>query len=341
MAKAISDYRVVIDDLKCKNYKPVYFLMGDEPFYIDVIRDYIEKNVLSDAEKSFNQDVVYGSDTTTRDVINLAKGFPMGASCRVVIVKEAQNLRDLDVLSAYLKNPQKSTLLVFAYMKKADGRKKYVSEIEKSGGVLFESKPIYENQIPTFINNYFKSRKRNIDAKAVQLMADNIGGDLHKLVNESGKLLISIPSSVSTITADMVSEYVGISKQYNVYEFKDALVKRDVMKANTIAKYFAQNPKQNPIMPILSLLFNTFANLMVYYYLSDKSDISVSAALGISPYAVRDYSVAAKNYNGWQTMRIISEIRKCDAAAKGVDNSSASQGDLLCELVYHILHDKR
>lgn len=341
MAKEVSDFRTILADLKDGIYKPVYFLMGEEPYYIDVLRDYIEHNILKEEDQSFNQDVVYGADTSTAAVINLAKGFPMGAPYRVVVVKEAQNLRDLDNLVHYLKNPQPTTILCFAYMKKADGRKKYVTEIEKHGGVLFESKPIRENMLPTFITNLFIERKQEIEPKAVQLMADNLGTDLHKIVNETNKLLISVPQGTKLITSDMVSQYVGISKQYNVFEFKDALLRKDVLKANKIVKNFAANPKQNPIIPMLSLLFNTFSNLMVYYYIKDKSDGNVARELGISPYQAKDYALAAKNYNGWQTMRILSEIRRADAAAKGIENASASEGEILKELVFHILHDAK
>ncbi len=341
MAKETSDFRTILADLKDGIYKPVYFLMGEEPYYIDVIREYIEHNILTPDQQGFNEEVVYGADTNTLSVINMAKGYPMGAPYRVVVVKEAQNLRDLDNLVHYLDHPQPTTILCFAYMKKADGRKKYITDIEKKGGVLFESKPLRDNMVPTFISNFFSERKQDIEPKAVQLMADNIGADLHRIVNESNKLLISIPKDTKTVTSEMVSQYVGISKQYNVFEFKDALLRRDVLKANKIAKFFAANPKQNPIIPMLSLLFNTFSNLMVYYYIKDKSDGNVARELGISPYAARDYALAAQNYNGWQTMRILSEIRRADAAAKGIENSSASEGEILTELVFHILHDKK
>ena len=334
-------FQSIMHDLQERKFVPLYYLVGDEPYYIDVIRDYIEHNILPPDQQEFNEDVVYGSDTSTLSIINLAKGFPMGAKNRVVVVKEAQNLRDLDNLVHYLDHPQPTTILCFAYMKKADGRKKYITDIEKKGGVLFESKPLRDNMVPTFITNFFREHKQDIEPKAVQLMADNIGADLHRVVNESKKLLLSVPQGTPTITSDMVSQYVGISKQYNVFEFKDALLRRDVLKANKIVKNFAANPKQNPIIPMLSLLFNTFSNLMVYYYIKDKSDGNVARELGISPYAARDYALAAQNYNGWQTMRILSEIRRADAAAKGIENSSASEGEILTELVFHILHDKK
>ena len=224
-------------------------------------------------------------------------------------------------------------------MGKADGRSKYISSITKSGGVLFESKPIYENQLPTFIQNYFKAHKQKIDSDAVQLMADYLGADLHKVVNEADKLMISIPKDGSSISADRVKQYVGISKQYNVFEFKNAIISRNVYKTNLIAKYFAQNPKANPIMPILSLLFNFFSNLILYSYLPDKSPSSVAAMLKVSPYSVNDFVTAKNNYSGSQMMNIISQIRRTDAASKGIDNASASQGDLLTELVCHILMD--
>lgn len=339
LAKEISDFKTLLADLKDGIYKPVYFLMGEEPYYIDVLRDYIEHNILAEDQKSFNEDVVYGADTNTLSVINLAKGFPMGAQYRVVVVKEAQNLRDIDNISHYMKNPQPSTILCFAFMKKADGRKKFLADIQKGGGVVFESKPLKDNMLPSFISSIFAEKKQQIEPKAVQLMADNLGSDLHKIVNEANKLLISVPKDTPIITSEMVNQYVGISKQYNNFEMKDAIINRDVLKANKIAKYFASNPKGNSLIPLISLLFGTFSNLMVYYYIKDKSDGNVAHELGISPYAAKDYALAARNYTGWQTMRIISELRRADAAAKGIDNSSASEGEILKELLFHILHD--
>lgn len=343
MAKSADrDYRSIIADIKDKIYAPVYFLHGDEPYFIDVVRDYIEDNVLSESEKSFNQDVFFGSDTNAKNILTTAKGFPMGADKRVIIVKEAQNIKDLDNISLYLKNPQPSTILVFAHMKKADGRKKYLADIVKAGGVVYESVPFkYDSQVSNFITNLFKEKGMNIDPPAVQLMADNLGRDLHKIVNEADKLMISKPADTKVISVDMIKRFVGFSNQYTNFDFKAAIIAKDVFKANKIAKYFAENPKQNPIQPILSLLFGFFSNLMLYYYISDKSDYNVASELSISPYVAKEYAMAASKFSAWQTMRIIHELRLADAASKGINNSSASSGDLLIELVYHIMYDKK
>ena len=341
MANDSVTYQSIIEQIDEKNYSPVYFLHGEEPYFIDMIREKVENDILTPDQKEFNQFVYYGSDTNMREVLTVAKEFPMFSDYRVVVVKEAQDLKDISLLSNYLEEPQTKTILLLAYMKKVDARLGVVKKLPKVG-TIFESKALYDNQVPSFISSQFQQIKRKIDPAATQLMAEFLGTDLHKIVNEIKKILVSVPAD-AVITQDMVKQYVGISKQYNVFEFKDALLTRNVLKANRIARFFADNPKQNPIQPILSLLFNTFSTLMLYYYVKDKSDTySVSKELGVNPYVVRkDYEPASKVYNGWQTMRIIHEIRLADAASKGIDNASANEGDLLTELTYHILHDAK
>ena len=338
MAKQTNDFQSVLSDLKQKNYKPIYFLMGEEPYYIDMISDYILNNVLDESEKEFNQMVLYGNDVDIKTVINTAKRFPMISPYLVVVVKEAQNIKNLDDLSFYLQKPQPSTILVFCYKYgKPDGRKKYVTEIEKTG-VLFESKKMYDNQVPAFIVNYLKEKGTGIDPKATQILADYLGANLGNIVNELDKLMIGKPAGMNVITPELVEKNVGISKDFNNFELLNALITKEVFKANQIVFYFEQNPKNNPLVLTLTVLYNFFSNLMVYYYLKDKSQGAVARELGVNPYFVKDYQVAARNFNGWKTMEIISLLRTYDAKSKGVENVSASDGELLKELVYKMLH---
>ncbi len=338
MAKQTNDFQSILLDLKQKNYKPVYFLMGEEPYYIDILSDYILNNVLDESEKEFNQMVLYGNDVDIKTVINAAKRFPMMSPYQVVVVKEAQNISNLDDLSFYLQNPQPSTILVFCYKyKKIDGRKKYASEIDKIG-VLFESKKMYDNQVPAFITGYLKDKGVGIEPKATQILADYLGTNLGNIVNELDKLVIGKPAAMSAITPELVEKNVGISKDFNNFELLNALTTKNIFKANQIVFYFEQNPKNNPLVLTLTVLYNFFSNLMVYYYLPDKSQGSVARDLGVNPYFVKDYQAAARNFNGWKTMEIISLLRTYDAKSKGVGNASASDGELLKELVYKILH---
>jgi len=338
MAKQTNDFQSILSDLKQKNYKPVYFLMGEEPYYIDILSDYILDNVLDESEKEFNQTVLYGNDVDMKTVINAAKRFPMMSQYQVVVVKEAQNINNLDDLSFYLQKPQPSTILVFCYKyKKVDGRKKYVSEIDKIG-VLFESKKIYDNQVPAFITSHLQKKGIGIDPKATQILADYLGTNLGNIVNELNKLIIGKPAEMNAITPELVEKNVGISKDFNNFELLNALITKDVFKANRIVFYFEQNPKNNPLVLTLTVLYNFFSNLMVYYYLSDKSQGAVARDLGVNPYFVKDYQTAAQKFNGWKTMEIISLLRTYDAKSKGVENSSAPDGELLKELVYKMLH---
>jgi len=338
VAKQTNDYQSILSDLKQKKYKPVYFLMGEEPYYIDMISDYILNNVLEESEKEFNQMVLYGNDVDVKTVINTAKRFPMMSPYQVVVVKEAQNIKNLDELSFYLQKPQPSTILVFCYKYgKPDGRKKFVTEIDKTG-VLFESKKMYDNQVPTFIVNYLKEKGVSIDPKATQILADYLGTNLGNIVNELDKLVIGKPAGMNAITPELVEKNVGISKDFNNFELLNALTTKNIFKANQIVFYFEQNPKNNPLVLTLTVLYNFFSNLMVYYYLPDKSQGAVARDLGVNPYFVKDYQAAARNFNGWKTMEIISLLRTYDAKSKGVENASAPDGELLKELVYKMLH---
>ena len=338
MAKQTADFQNILLSLKQQNYKPVYFFMGEEPYYIDLLSDYILENVLNESEKAFNQTVLYGNDVDIKTVINAAKRFPMMSLYQVVVVKEAQNISNMDDLYYYLQKPQLSTILVFCYKyKKMDSRKKFMQEIDKIG-VIYESKKIRDYQVPAFIVNYLREKGLKIEAKASQILADYLGTNLGNVVNELDKLLIGKPAEMNTITPDLVEKNVGISKDFNNFELLNALGTKNILKANQIVFYFEQNPKNNPLILTLTAFYNFFANLMVYYYIPDKTQDNVSKILGINPYFVKDYQIASKNFTGRKTMEIISLLRTYDAKSKGIENSSTSDGELLKELVYKILH---
>ncbi|NDV47483.1 DNA polymerase III subunit delta [Paludibacter sp. 221] len=339
MAKqAVITAESVLSELKSKVYAPVYFLMGEEPYYIDVISDYIQNNVLDEMEREFDQTVLYGKETDMRTVINAAKRYPMTAQYQVVIVKEAQLIKDWDNLVFYLQQPSKSTILVFCYKYGVpDGRKKWFTML-KATGIVFESPRIRDYEINAWISRYAKSKGLAIDEKASFMLAEYLGTDLSKIANELDKLMITKPADSVRITPDLIEKNIGISKDYNVFELQAALINRDVLKANRIVLYFAENKKANPLVMVLSQLFNFFSNLMLFHYLPDKSQMAVASELKINPYFVKDYQKAAQVFNAWKTMFIISYIRETDARSKGIDNVSADEGDLLKELVFKILH---
>ena len=326
-------------DLKNRIYKPVYFLMGEESYYIDRISDYIAQTVLTDEEKEFNQTVLYGSDTDVPAIINAAKRYPMMSDYQVVIVKEAQNVKKIEDLSYYLQKPLMSTILVICYKHGAlDRRKKLAVEIEKVG-VLFESKKIKDAQLPGFISTYLKRKSVDIEPKASEMMAEFVGTDLNRMAGELEKLVITLPQGVRRITPEQVERNIGVSKDYNNYELRSALVTRDILKANKIIKYFEENPKTNPLQATLSALFGFFSNLMLAYYAPEKTEQGIANQLQLKQsWQAKDYIAAMRVDSGVKCMQIIGEIRYCDARSKGVDNPSLSDGDLLRELVYKILH---
>lgn len=332
-------YEDIVRNVKNRIYVPVYFLMGEEDYYIDRIADYILDTVLTDAEKEFNQTVLFGTDTDIATVINAARRYPMMSEHQVVVVKEAQGLKNLENLTFYLQKPLLSTILVFCYKHGAlDRRKKIVAEIEKAG-VLFESKRLKDSQLPGFITSYLKRRKVEIDPKASEMMAEFVGTDLNRMAGELEKLVITLPAGQRRVTPEQIERNIGISKDYNNFELRNALVAKDVLKANLIVKYFSDNPKNNPLQVTLAVLFNFFSNLMLAYYAPQKTDQGIAAQLGLrSPWQAKDYMNAMQRYSGVKVMQIVNAIRNCDAKSKGVGNSSVSDGELLRELVYFILH---
>ena len=338
MAKETT-YEAIARDLKNRIYKPVYYLMGEESYYIDKISEYIAQTVLTDEEKEFNLTVVYGSDTDVATVINAAKRYPMMAERQVVIVKEAQQLKNIEELVYYVQKPLQSTILVLCHKNGTiDRRKKLAAEVEKVG-VLFESKKLKETQLPGFITSYLKRKSVDIEPKASEMMAEFVGADLNRMAGELDKLVITLPQGVTRVSPEQIELNIGISKDYNNYELRSALVVKDVLKANKIIKYFEENPKTNPIQMTLSVLFGFFSNLMLAYYAPEKTEQGIAAQLGLrSPWQAREYIMAMRQYSGVKVMQIIGEIRYCDARSKGVGNSSLSDGDLLRELIYVILH---
>jgi DNA polymerase III subunit delta len=327
----------IITNLKNQIYHPVYLLFGEESFFIDEISDYIEKNVLSEQEKEFNQSVVYGKDAKVPAIISMAKRYPMMANYQVLIVKEAQELDDVEDFLPYVENPLTSTLLVLCYKYgKVDKRKAFYKTVDKTG-IAFESPRIYDNKIPDWIESYVGKIGYTITQKANYMLLEFLGNDLSKIVNEIGKLTINIPRG-SQITEDYIERNIGISKDFNVFELQKALGKKDVYKANQIIRYFAANPRENPLVKVLPILFSFFSKILLLHYIEDKSRNGAASALSVNPFFIQDYQAAARNYPPAKVIQVISLLREYDLKAKGVDNISASDGDLMLELVFRILH---
>jgi len=330
-------FEQIIDKLKNKIYYPVYFLSGEEAYYIDEISDYIEKNVLTETEKEFNQTIIYGRDTTVLSIISAAKRYPMMANYQVVIIKEAQDVQKIEELEKYIENPLQSTLLVINYKyKKVDKRKTFSKLVEKKG-VLFESKKLYDNQVPDWINHFAAQKGYRISPKATSMLSEYLGTDLSKIVNEISKLILNIPEKAE-INESLVEQNIGISKDFNIFELQNAIGTRNIVKANQIANYFAASPKENPLVKTILMLFSYFTKLLIYHQLTDKSRNSVASALSVSPAFVRDYEIAARNYNPKKLEAIVSLLRNYDLKSKGVNNVSTTEGELLRELLFKILH---
>lgn len=332
-------YEYVVHDVQAGNLKPVYYLMGDESYYIDHIADFIVDTVLKPEERDFNLVTFFGAEAKIDDVLTTAKAYPMGASHLVVLVKEAQNLKHIDRLELYFRQMQPSTILIFCHKNGTlDRRLKVVALIQKEG-VLFESKKLYDHQLPAFVANYLKRRKVAAEPGAGEMLAEFVGSDLNRLASELDKLILSLPKGGKTVTVEMVRENIGISKNFNVFEFQDALAQKNVAKANQIAKYFYSNPKENPLQMVLASVFRYFSTAMQAYYAPDKSERGIAAWLGVSDWQVRkNVMPVLRSYSGIKVMQIIAEVRRTDARSKGVDNPATSNEDLLKELVYFILH---
>ena len=331
-------YNEILSDLKKKIYHPVYFLTGEEPFYIDKITDYIEKNVLTYQEKTFNQMMFYGKDTDIGTIINTAKRFPMMANYQVVIVKEAQNIKKIEDLIYYIEKPLKSTILVINYKYKVlDKRTKLYKSLNKNS-IFFNSGKIYEDKIPGWIQNYLKERAYSIEPGVGLVLTDFLGNDLSKIVNELEKLIIVLPKGETMITADLVEQNIGISKEFNNLEFNKALGRKDVLKANRIANYFCKNPNHNPFTLTVSSLYYFFSKVLAYHFVKDKSRGNLASKLKINPFFISEYQAAARLYPVSKLAQIIALVRKYDLKSKGMGNVSMSDCELLKELTYQILH---
>ena len=340
MAKKEISYESICKEMAERKFSPIYVLMGEEPFFIDQITDLLIENVLTEEERDFNQSIFYGADADAVSVINAARRFPMMSEYQLIVVKEAQLMRDIELLNAYAKHPLSSTVLVINYKYKTLDRRKSLAAAVEKNGIMFESKKIPDYKMPGYITGLLQQRSLAIDAKAAQMLSDFLGNDLNRLSKELDKLAIVMAQMGSKrVTPELVERNIGISKEYNNFELIKALATKDVLKANRIAQYFEKNPKTNPLQMTLAVLFNYFSNLLIAYYSKDRSEAGLMAALGLrSAFQLKDYQMGMRHYSAMKVFLSIGEIRKADAASKGVDNASASDADLLKELLYKIMH---
>jgi len=331
------NFNEIVKDINAGNYKPIYFLMGEEPYFIDKVTRLIEQSALPEDQKSFNQTVLYGRDTDVRTVIGEAKRYPMMADRVVILVKEAQHLRKIEDLEPYVENPQKSTVLVLAYKYKSLDKRKKLYKLLSNGYVLLESKRLYDNQVPEWIRSNLKDKGYETSPKAVQLLAESLGSDLGRIESELQKLELIVPKG-QLIDDKVVEENVGISKDFNNFELINALRDKDFGKAIQIQQYFAANPKDNPLVVTISLLYNYFSKLMLLHQSKDKSPRGLASLLRVNPYFVKDYQKGALNYDLKKLARIISYLRECDTRSKGVKNASVNYAKLLKELLCTIIY---
>ncbi|MDG1718470.1 MAG: DNA polymerase III subunit delta [Flavobacteriales bacterium] len=330
-------YQDIIQQINNKVYQPVYFLMEEESYYTDKISDYISENVLTQEEKEFNQITLYGKDTDVATVISEAKQFPFGSAYRVVIIKEAQEIKKIEDLEIYLDNPLPSTILVICYKyKKIDKRKSFGKNLSKKC-ILFDSKKLYENQIPSWIKTEVKEQGFSIDDKSANILTQFLGNDLSKINNELSKLVLHLKKG-EQITPKIIEDNIGISKDFNVFELQNALGIKDVLKSNQIIKYFSENPKNHPFVLTLSSLFTFFQKVMIYQNLKDKNSKNAASALGVNPYFVSQFQTASRNYPMKKLFKIFTYLKEYDLKSKGVNNTSTADKELLKELTFKILH---
>jgi DNA polymerase-3 subunit delta len=331
-------FEEIMSDLKRRIYKPVYFLAGEEPYYIDLIVNYIEENVLEESEKAFNQIIVYGDDTTISAIIDTARRFPMMSSHQVLIIKEAQTLKKLEELVVYLEKPLVSTILVFCYKYKTIDKRTKLYKALVAHAVFLESPRLRDYQVPAWIERFLMTKGIRTDSSASALLTEYLGTDLHKIVNELDKLIMLLPKGKPVVTMALIQQNIGISKDYSNFELQKAIGDKDILKANRIVNYFADNPKENPLIPTISSLFVLFSKILTLHYLEDKSKNNVAAVLKIHPFFVKDYEMAAGKYNIRKTVLIIALLRTFDMRSKGYGDPGTEDGELLKELVYKILH---
>ena len=342
MAEAKNDsFEQIMRNLEARKFVPVYYLMGDESYYIDQIADYIAEHVLQPEERDFNQTVLFGSDVSASQIVDVARRYPMMSEYQIVVVKEAQNVKQTDALEKYFASPMASTILVMCHKNGSiDGKKKGYLKAIQGAGVLFESKKLKDYELPGFIERYLGTKNVKIDAKSTQMIADNIGADLSRLTGELNKVILSLPEENRVVTPQVVEDQIGVSKEFNGYELRDAIVNRNVYKANLIIKYFDENPKAGSLYSFLPMLFNYFQNLMIAYYApNNKTKEGVAEWLELKhSWAAKDYMIGMRNYTGMKVMQIISKLREIDAKSKGLDNPNTPAGELMKELIFYILH---
>jgi len=333
----------ILKDLKAKKFAPIYFLEGDEPYFIDLITDFIEKHAIAEHEKGFNQLIMYGKDSPLNVILSNARKFPMMADRQVVIVKEAQSIPDLGkeeaqkLFLSYINNPLPSTILVFAHKhKKLDGRGSLKKELDKKT-VFVNSEKVKDWKLNEWVETYFKDLGHQIDNKAAQLLADSIGNNLEVIANEVGKMLINF-SEPTKFTSEHISKYIGINKEYNNFELSKAIGYKDAIKSNQIIHYFIQNPKAHPVIPIFSLLYNYFSKIALVHRAGSMPENQLAGLLGVPPFGVKEYVAAAKNYKLGKVIEVFAYIKEADLRFKGVDSGSMDEGEILRELVYKILH---
>lgn len=329
----------IVKDVRAGKFAPVYCFMGDEDYYIDNLSQYVAEQALRPEERDFNYDLLYGAETRANDVINIARQYPVMAERRVVMVREFQALSDKEALAAYVKNPNRSTILILCHKHgKLDSRRSLAQEIKRQG-VLFESKRLYDRELPGFVTNYMQRKQCAIEPAAVQMLCDHVGSDLSRLVTEMDKLILALPQGETRVGAKLVEEQTGMSKDFNNFELQNALAVRDVYKANQIVKYFDSNPRSFALPVTLSSLFNFFSDVLLAYFAQPQTDDGIAQYLGKSTWVARQAVIPARrNYSGKKVMDIISEIRQTDGKSKGVGGCKTSPGDLLKELVFFILH---
>lgn len=328
----------IIADIKQGKLKPVYFLMGEEPYFIDEVADYMEENVLDETEKSFNQLVLYGKDTSIEDIVSNAKRYPMMAERQVVIVREAQELsRTIENLAAYVENPQPTTVLIICYKYKTIDKRKKLAKIVQQNGVLLESKKLYENQVAGWIQQFLKKQQYAIAPEAAILLVEFLGNDLSRIKNELQKLFLSVPTG-KPITPELIETYIGISKDFNNFELRKAIGENNLKKAAQILQYFSQNPKDNPIVVTTATLFAFFSQLMQYHGLSDQSQGNVAKVLKINPYFVKEYQLAARHYPMKRVSHAIAVLRDIDLKSKGLGVGNIPQGELLKEMLARLMN---
>jgi len=331
-------YEDIAREVRAGDFKPIYYLMGEEPYYIDRLSELIVENALTEDQRDFNLIILYGPQTTGEEVINAAKRYPMMADRQVVVVREAQSLPHKEMLAFYAQKPMPSTVLVLCHKNGTlDGRTNMARDIRKAG-IVFESNKLYDRELPGFVGSYVRNKGVEIAPDACQILCEHVGADLSRLAGELDKLIVAVGEG-HRIDAQAIQDNIGISKEYNTFELTAALSMKDVVKANRIVKYFDSNPKNFALQPTLATLFKFYSDLMLAYYAPAKTEKGIADWLGQTTWQVRRNIIPAMRlYTATKVFKIIAEIRRTDGASKGVGGQKTSDGALLKELVYQILH---